>query len=278
MKKLLTALGSLMIGTSSAALVVACNNTNPSQPANKDKDENPSNSGGSEKPGKTDDDKKPGEDKKPDGEKKPTDNYNPKTYPYTIFNRHFVSGNPSSWVGTIHNSSFVNGTPASETKPKTPTNTLTWDRVYYDSANGHDIARTYSDKRDAEEEAKRKHSAEISSDLTKLLFDDNNFLKDALKKWKEDRAARYRKAVNAASKHTAELFESIENYDRLIKEKELKDKLEKESDAVITNSNAVRDGAKWEGVDEEGRRAAEEASDWIIENSDWANRSNSGNN
>ncbi|QVJ96275.1 hypothetical protein I7634_04315 [Mycoplasma mycoides subsp. capri] len=278
MKKLLTALGSLMIGTSSAALVVACNNTNPSQPANKDKDENPSNGGGSDKPGKKDEDKKPNEDKKPGEEKKPTNNYDPKTNADTIFNRHFVSGNPSSWVGTIHNSSFVNGTPASETKPKTPANTSSWDRVYYDSATGHDIARTYSDKRDAEEEAKRRHNAEISSNLTKLLFDDNNFLKDALKKWKEDRAARYTKSVNAASEHTADLFKSIENYDRLIKEKELKDKLEKESDAVITNSNAVRDGAKWEGVDEEARRAAEEASDWIIENSDWANRNNSSNN
>ncbi|EXU60131.1 Vmc-like lipoprotein signal peptide domain-containing protein [Mycoplasma mycoides] len=247
MKKLLTILGSLMIGTSSAALVVACNNTNPSQPANKDKDENPSNSGGSEKPGKKDDDKKPGEDKKPDGEKKPTDNYNPKTYPDTIFNRHFVSGNPSSWVGTIHNSSFVNGTPAvrpnGEITPKTPNNTLTWDRVYYDSATGHDIARTYSDKRDAEEEAHRKDHAESSSKITELLFDDTIA------------EATYKYDLEKRKKESAEF-----------------------NDAVVRNSDTINGRANWSGVSEEGRRAAEEASDWIIENSDWTNRNNSGNN
>ncbi|UZK64342.1 lipoprotein [Mycoplasma mycoides subsp. capri] len=273
MKKLLTVLGSLMIGTSSAALVVACNNTNPSQPANKDKDENPSNDGSSEKPGKIDEDKKPGEDKKPDGEKKPTNNYNPKTYPDNILNRSFISGVPSKWVGTIHNSSFVNGTPASETKPKTPANTLTWDRVYYDSATGHDIARTYSDKRDAEEEAKRKHNAEISSNLTKLLFDDSL----SMAKYEYNKAQLHYKATIAhAASSTERLFDNtiadaMEAY---------KDKLEKtrRDNEIINNSNAVDNRANWSGVSEEGRRAAEEASDWIIENSDWANRNNSGSN
>ncbi|ACU78248.1 putative liporotein [synthetic Mycoplasma mycoides JCVI-syn1.0] len=241
MKKLLTVLGSLMIGTSSAALVVACNNTNPSQPANKDKDENPSNGGGSEKPGEKDEDKKPGEDKKPDVEKKPTDNYNPKTYPYTIFNRHFVSGNSSSWVGTIHNSSFVNGTPAvgpnGEITPKTPNNTLSLDNVYYDSATGHDIARTYSDKRDAEEEVHRKHHAESSSKITELLFDDTIA------------EATYKYDLEKRKKESAEF-----------------------SEAVVRNSDTINGRANWRGVSEEGRRAAEEASDWVTRNSDAINK------
>ncbi|MDP4040263.1 Vmc-like lipoprotein signal peptide domain-containing protein [Mycoplasma mycoides] len=272
MKKLLTVLGSLMIGTSSAALVVACNNTNPSQPANKDKDENPSNSGGSEKPGKTDD------DKKPDGEKNPTNKYDPRTYTDNIFNRSFMSGVPSKWVGTIHNSSFVNGTPAvgsnGETNPKNPTNTLTWDRVYYDSATGHDVARTYSDKRDAEEEAKRKHNAEISSNLTKLLFDD--FL--SMAKYEYNKAQlHYQTTIAHAASSTERLFDNtiadaMEAY---------KDKLEKtrRDNEIINNSNSVHNRANWSGVSEEGRRAAEEASDWVTENSDWLNnRNNSASN
>ncbi|MDP4040769.1 MAG6090-like repeat-containing lipoprotein [Mycoplasma mycoides] len=120
MKKLLTILGSIMISTSGAALVIACKTPSTKQPTNKDKDENPSNGGGSKKPDKTDEEKTPSEDKKPDENKKPRNNYDSKTYPDTIFNRHFVSGNPSPWVGTIHNSSFIYGSPFkpnNETKP-----------------------------------------------------------------------------------------------------------------------------------------------------------------
>ncbi|QVJ96407.1 lipoprotein [Mycoplasma mycoides subsp. capri] len=124
MKKLLTILGSIMISTSGVALVIACKTPSTKQPTNKDKDENPSNGGGSKKPDKTDEEKTPSEDKKPDDNKKPRNNYDSKTYPDTIFNRHFVSGNPSPWVGTIHNSSFIYGSPFkpnNETKPNEST-------------------------------------------------------------------------------------------------------------------------------------------------------------
>ncbi|QVK06922.1 MAG6090-like repeat-containing lipoprotein [Mycoplasma mycoides] len=125
MKKLLTILGSIMISTSGAALVIACKTPSTKQPTNSDKDENPSNGGGSKEPDKRDEEKTPSGDKKPDDNKKPTNNYDPKTYKdTTIFNRHFVSGNPSSWVGTIHNSSFIYGSPFkpnNETKPNEST-------------------------------------------------------------------------------------------------------------------------------------------------------------
>ncbi|UZK64213.1 lipoprotein [Mycoplasma mycoides subsp. capri] len=124
MKKLLTILGSIMISASGAALVIACKKPAPNQPVNKDKNENPTNGGGSKKPDKTDEEKTPSEDKKPDDNKKPTNNYDPKIYTDTIFNRHFISGNPSSWVGTIHNSSFIYGSPfkpSNEIKPNEST-------------------------------------------------------------------------------------------------------------------------------------------------------------
>ncbi|QVJ95448.1 Vmc-like lipoprotein signal peptide domain-containing protein [Mycoplasma mycoides] len=234
MKKLLTVLGSLMIGTSSAALVVACNNTNPSQPANKDKDENPSNSGGSEKPGKTDEDKKPTEDKKPGEEKKPDGESTTPSESDPKKPGQPVTPSPKP------DDKDRNGTKPGETTPPAPVKPVSNNNsysVYYDSATGHDIDRNYSDKRDAEEETHRKHHAESSSKITELLFDDTIA------------EATYKYDLEKRKKESAEF-----------------------SEAVIRNSDTVNGRANWSGVTDEGRRAAEEASDWVTRNSDAINK------
>ncbi|ACU78527.1 putative liporotein [synthetic Mycoplasma mycoides JCVI-syn1.0] len=131
MKKLLTILGSIMISTSGAALVVACKTPATKQPTNSNENTNQNEpTRPSEKDKDQTDPKKPVEPVNPsskpeNNQTKPTENYDPKTYKdTTIFNRHFVSGNPSSWVGTIHNSSFIYGSPFkpnNETKPNEST-------------------------------------------------------------------------------------------------------------------------------------------------------------
>ncbi|QVK09404.1 MAG6090-like repeat-containing lipoprotein [Mycoplasma mycoides] len=133
MKKLLTILGSIMISTSGACLVIACKTPSTKQPANKDKNDNQN---GSVKPSEKDKDqtdpKKPVEPVNPsnkpeNNQTKPAENYDPKTYKDIIFNRHFISGIPSASAGTIHNSSFIYGNPFkpnNETKPNESTNPI----------------------------------------------------------------------------------------------------------------------------------------------------------
>ncbi|WFQ91384.1 putative lipoprotein [Mycoplasma feriruminatoris] len=322
MKKLLTILGSLMISTSGAALVVACGRTNGQKDENKvpvtppsDKDQ------GDKKPGEMKpsdkDEKKPGEDKKPEGDKKPDgkkpsedgmkpgEGKKPENTPTaageTIRNSHFefidtkdpnIKAERAKFLDSRlkekaknllkeyskdnYNAlqKFLEKNPEQAKAYKAFIKDYTKSVVYGDSISGSEIRRTFSDERDAQkkerEEYWEKRDREISSGETKLLLENSEFMNS----WRKDvefAKQKYKSAITSASNSTKYLFDSIERYDSLIKAKELKDKLENESAAVISNSEAIRNGAKWEGVSEESRRKAEEVSDSIINNSNWAN-------
>ncbi|QVK06079.1 MAG6090-like repeat-containing lipoprotein [Mycoplasma mycoides] len=79
MKKLLTILGSIMISTSGAALVIACKTPSTKQPTNSDK--NPSNNGDSSNPSGAGEDKKIDENKKPENTKPNESDSNNSTTP-----------------------------------------------------------------------------------------------------------------------------------------------------------------------------------------------------
>ncbi|WFQ92211.1 hypothetical protein MFERI14815_00828 [Mycoplasma feriruminatoris] len=319
MKKLLTILGSLMISTSGAALVVACGRTNGQKDENKvpvtppsDKDQGDKKPGEmkpSDKDGTDKDGKKPSEEgKKPEGK--------PNSTTEVLINPHFEFGTPSSFVGTIANShfefvnkkdpnikaerakfldfrlkekaknllkeyskenykalqKFLEKNPEQAEAYKAFIKDYTKLVVYGDSISGSEISRTFSDERDAWEAARKKHHLESSSEMTKSLFDD--FLSKAKHEYYKTKYEKryYEAAINHAANSVEKLF------DNTIEKAKLDWGKTKKDNDIISNSEAVRNGAKWEGVDPEARRRAEEASDLIINNSNGINSNNSTNN
>nr|VZK65700.1 hypothetical protein MF5292_00878 [Mycoplasma feriruminatoris]VZR75843.1 hypothetical protein MF5294_00876 [Mycoplasma feriruminatoris] len=320
MKKLLTILGSLMISTSGAALVVACGRTNGQKDENKvpvtppsDKDQ------GNKKPGEMKpsdkDEKKPGEDKKPEGDKKPDgkkpsedgmkpgEGKKPENTPTaageTIRNSHFefidtkdpnIKAERAKFLdfrlkekakNLLKEYSKENYKALQKFLEKNPEQAEAYKAfikdytelvVYGDSISGSEISRTFSDERDAWEAARKKHHLESSSEMTKSLFDD--FLSKAKHEYYKTKYEKryYEAAINHAANSVEKLF------DNTIEKAKLDWGKTKKDNDIISNSEAVRNGAKWEGVDPEARRRAEEASDLIINNSNGINSNNSTNN
>nr|WP_008364131.1 lipoprotein [Mycoplasma feriruminatoris] len=112
MKKLLTILGSLMISTSGASLVVACGNINEPKAEKKTKHDDSTKmdktTESSENKNEVDPKNDPTKHTKPVGPiNEPTRKAKLVSINDTINNRSFISGTPSEITGTIHNSHFV---------------------------------------------------------------------------------------------------------------------------------------------------------------------------
>ncbi|QVK09399.1 MAG6090-like repeat-containing lipoprotein [Mycoplasma mycoides] len=160
MKKLLTILGSIMISTSGAALVIACKTPSTKQPTNSDK--NPSNNGGSSNPSGSGENKKP-ENTKPGESTTPTTPTDPKKP-----DQPKQPDTPQPKPGEKEKDENKPG----ETTPITPKpTTISWNSIFRDSATGADINLNPT-KQDLEKEEKRLE------ELVKNILKDNNKIND----------------------------------------------------------------------------------------------------
>ncbi|QVK05286.1 MAG6090-like repeat-containing lipoprotein [Mycoplasma mycoides] len=160
MKKLLTILGSIMISTSGAALVIACKTPSTKQPTNSNK--NPSNNGGSSNPSGSGENKKP-ENTKPGESTTPTTPTDPKKP-----DQPKQPDTPQPKPGEKEKDENKPG----ETTPITPKpTTISWNSIFRDSATGADINLNPT-KQDLEKEEKRLE------ELVKNILKDNNKIND----------------------------------------------------------------------------------------------------
>ncbi|QVK02052.1 lipoprotein [Mycoplasma mycoides subsp. capri] len=154
MKKLLTILGSIMISTSGAALVIACKTPSTKQPTNSN--EESANNGDSSNPSGSGENKKP-ENTKPSESTTPTDPKQPDT--------------PKPEPGEKEKDE----TKPNETNPVTPVQpkptTVIWNSIFRDSATGADINLNPT-KEQIEKEEKRLE------ELVKNILKDNNKIND----------------------------------------------------------------------------------------------------
>ncbi|WFQ90563.1 lipoprotein [Mycoplasma feriruminatoris] len=283
MKKLLTILGSLMISTSGAALVVACGRTNGQKDENKvpvtppsDKDQ------GDKKPGEMKpsdkDEKKPGEDKKPEGDKKPDgkkpgedgmkpgEGKKPENTPTaageTIRNSHFEFIDTKDPNIKAERAKFLDSRLKEKAK-----NLL---KEY--SKDNYNALQKFLEKNPEQAKA---YKAFIKDYTKSVVYGDSISGSEIRRTFSDEKDAweivRRQHHLESSSEMTKSLFD-----DTMEKAKLDWEKLKKDKD-IISNSDAVRNGGNWNGVDSESRRRAAETSDLIIDNSDWANSRNNNN-
>ncbi|QVJ95571.1 MAG6090-like repeat-containing lipoprotein [Mycoplasma mycoides] len=225
MKKLLTILGSIMISTSGAALVIACKTPSTKQPTNSN--EKPSNNGDSSNPSGSGEDKKPGDSTTPTtpvDPKKPDQPDTPKPKP---------------------GGKEKDETKPNETTPITPKQpkpaTISWNNIFRDSATGADINLNPTKEQIEKEERKLE-------ELVKNILKDNNkindqafskFIKDHKDWWnkfsKDLKIQIYRDSISGLDINLNPTEEQIkrenERLDRWIKE--YLDKNKKENQALF---------------------------------------------
>ncbi|WFQ96381.1 putative lipoprotein [Mycoplasma feriruminatoris] len=283
MKKLLTILGSLMISTSGAALVVACGRTNGQKDENKvpvtppsDKDQ------GDKKPGEMKpsdkDEKKPGEDKKPEGDKKP-DGKKPSEDRMKPGEGKKPENTPTAAGETIRNSHFE----FIDTKDP---NIKAERAKFLDfrlKEKAKNLLKEYSKENykalqkflEKNPEQAKAYKAFIKDYTKSVVYGDSISGSEIRRTFSDEKDAweivRRQHHLESSSEMTKSLFD-----DTMEKAKLDWEKLKKDKD-IISNSDAVRNGGNWNGVDSESRRRAAETSDLIIDNSDWANSRNNNN-
>ncbi|QVK06916.1 MAG6090-like repeat-containing lipoprotein [Mycoplasma mycoides] len=230
MKKLLTILGSIMISTSGAALVIACKIPSTKQPTNSDK--NPSNNDDSSNPSGSGENKKP-ENTKPGDSTTPTNPTDPK--------KPDQPDTPKPKPGEKEkDENKPNETTPITPKQPNPT-TISWNSIFRDSATGADINLNPS-KQDLEKEEKRL------KELVKNILKDNNkindeafnkFIKDHKDWWdkfsKDLKIQIYRDSISGLDINLNPTKQDLEKEEKRLEEwvKEYLDKNKKENQALF---------------------------------------------
>ncbi|ACU78252.1 MAG6090-like repeat-containing lipoprotein [Mycoplasma mycoides] len=232
MKKLLTILGSIMISTSGAALVIACKTPSTKQPTNSDK--NPSNNGDSSNPSGS------GENKKPENTKPGESDSNNSTIPVDP-KKPDQPDTPKPKPGEKEKDE----TKPNETNPITPVQpkptTVIWNSIFRDSPTGADINLNPT-KEQIEKEEKRLE------ELVKNILKDNNkindqafnkFVKDHKDWWnkfsKDLKIQIYRDSISGLDINLNPTKQDLEKEEKRLEEwvKEYLDKNKRENQALF---------------------------------------------